>query len=87
MDYLKFAADNARREFQPENTATNLSAVNRQFPKYTLGSNYGCTICQVHHYQTDALYNEHMMSQDKHGIQIDPVYAAYLKGEQPDPRD
>ncbi len=29
---------------------------------------YGCVACQKHHYEGNALYNEHLYRQSKHGV-------------------
>ena len=68
MDYLKFAADNARREFRVTRAAIRL-----EFPDayYVAGVGW----CGPDWEKAAA---KEQNARD---------YAAYLKGEQPDPRD
>jgi hypothetical protein len=42
---------------------------------------YGCVKCQKYHFECDPLYQEHIMSQSKEGIQEMPVseYEKYYK--------
>lgn len=34
---------------------------------------YGCVRCQLRHYEYEGVYEEHLSSQSKHGIQVLPI--------------
>ena len=34
---------------------------------------YGCVCCQIWHDETEAVYQEHIMSQSKHGMRRRPL--------------
>lgn len=37
---------------------------------------YGCVRCQTRHYEYEAVYQEHIHSQSKHGTEIVPIPVA-----------
>ncbi len=75
MDYLKFAADNARRQFCWRHN------------DYVIARSKVCPLCAARRILTHLSESPTTPPEGVIVEQPDSSYAAYLKGEQPDPRD